>query len=172
MRLRDQIERRVIPTIRQTNTVDGEEVEAIASSVMRELELLGLELPAQLIHRDAHPGNMLFEGDTLTGIVDFEMVTRGPRVFDICYCATSILISAFDEAGRREEWPGLFEAIVGGYKGVSKLAAAERRAFWAILAAIELLFIAHGLDHGDVGGARCNERALLWLTGERERLGL
>jgi len=40
-------------------------------------------LPTGLIHGDLFPDNMLFEGDELKAIIDFEMVCRSYRTFDV-----------------------------------------------------------------------------------------
>lgn len=41
------------------------------------------QLPARLIHRDFHPGNTLWEGAELTGIVDWTTASRGPGAVDV-----------------------------------------------------------------------------------------
>jgi Ser/Thr protein kinase RdoA (MazF antagonist) len=65
-----------------------------------------------MIHRDAHPSNMLFDGGELTGFLDFEMVTRGLRVFDVCYCGSALLAGGFDEVEKRKQWPELFHSLL------------------------------------------------------------
>jgi prepilin-type processing-associated H-X9-DG protein len=61
------------------------------------LSTINRELPIQLIHRDAHPANMLFLDGRISGWLDFELIVRGPRLFDLCYCATSILMNGMDD---------------------------------------------------------------------------
>ena len=55
------------------------------------LRCLSPALPRQLIHRDFHAGNLLFEGDRLTGLLDFELVRTDFRVFDLAYLLSSTL---------------------------------------------------------------------------------
>ena len=42
------------------------------------------KLPRQLIHRDTHMENMLFENNILTGYIDFDLSQINARIFDLC----------------------------------------------------------------------------------------
>jgi Ser/Thr protein kinase RdoA (MazF antagonist) len=55
------------------------------------------ELPEQLIHRDFHLYNLLFCDGRPSGYLDFDMLMRGPRLFDLCYCSIETLAKRFDE---------------------------------------------------------------------------
>ena len=39
--------------------------------------------PAQLIHGDWHPGNMIFQGRRVAAVIDFDSARLGPRVLDL-----------------------------------------------------------------------------------------
>jgi aminoglycoside phosphotransferase (APT) family kinase protein len=41
------------------------------------------ELPERFIHRDFHPGNTLWEGAKLTGVIDWTTGSRGPAAVDL-----------------------------------------------------------------------------------------
>lgn len=43
---------------------------------------------AAYIHGDYHPGNILFAGNEVRGIVDFDYLAYGPRLYDIAYSLT------------------------------------------------------------------------------------
>jgi len=44
--------------------------------------------PAEVVcHNDFGPYNLMFEGSTLTGVIDFDLASPGPRVWDIAYAA-------------------------------------------------------------------------------------
>ena len=78
-------------------------------------------LPRQLIHRDAHPANVVFENDEVVGMVDFDMVRTGVRIFDICYCSTAVLSDCFTQSPAREEWDMFVQELLRGYIEVQPL---------------------------------------------------
>ena len=44
--------------------------------------------PAQVVcHNDFAPYNLMFEGEELTGVIDFDLASPGPRVWDMGYTA-------------------------------------------------------------------------------------
>jgi len=162
-----------LPAIgRHADQVDCGRVAAMGDEYLAELEPLAAELPMQWIHRDIHPGNMLFAGDELTGILDFEMVRRGPRLFDPCYCATSILIGGWQDPGNRMAWPGLLKELIAGYEETIPLTEPERKAIFSVLSGIEFIFMAFCLEHEQYGPARCNQDVLSWLHDSRARIGV
>jgi Ser/Thr protein kinase RdoA (MazF antagonist) len=173
MELVEQIEEWAIRRIREDGaTVDACAIEQIWQDAQSELKPLYEELPQQLIHRDAHPSNMLFSAGRLTGFVDFEMVRRGPRVFDVCYCGSSILVGGFEDFEKGQKWPSLFHSLVRGYEEFCLLTASERLAMYGVFVTIELIFIAFSLDTHNEDAARTNERLLYWLATHRGALAM
>ena len=171
LKLMEQIREWSIPCIREGRaSIDAESLETIWNDVESEFGPLYEQLPQQLIHRDPHPGNMLFDNGLLTGFVDFEMVVRGPRIFDVCYCGTSLLVSGFPDKEKMHIWPVLFRSLVKGYQDVCPLIPAETMALYGMLAAIELIFAAFSLETWAEGSARCNASILQWLSANRERI--
>lgn len=55
------------------------------------------DLPQRFIHRDYHPGNTLWEGVALTGIVDWTTGSRGPAAVDLGHLRWNL---AFDYGQR------------------------------------------------------------------------
>jgi Ser/Thr protein kinase RdoA (MazF antagonist) len=160
-----QIEEWAIPRIHEGQAVvDAEAIASIWRDVEGEFVPLHDGLPKQLIHRDAHIYNMLFDEGKLTGFLDFEMAVRGLPLFDVCYCAGSILVDGFEDAEKAQKWPALFRSIVAGYETIRPLSLAERQAVYGVLVATQFLFIAFWLDRGDEGNARSSERMLYWLV--------
>lgn len=90
--------------------------------------------PAVWIHGDLHPGNLVADGDTLTGIIDFGDVTAGDPAYDL-----SIAWTGFDQAGRA--------ALQASLDGVYDDATWTRARGWA--ASIATLLIVHSDDNPD-----------------------
>lgn len=66
---------------------------------------------AHLIHGDFHMGNALFEGSSLTSLLDFTCVRRGPWQFDVGYCRCDLsLLFGLAEA---DEFSNAYEATRG-----------------------------------------------------------
>ena len=127
-------------------------------------------LPGQLIHRDPNPANMLFLDGELTAWLDFDMVTRSVRVFDPCYCATSILVGGWQSPEKRNAWPRLFAALLSAYGSSQSLTETEAGAVFPVLLAIQLMFMAFSLGQKQDSAARCNGEVLAWLVDNRQRI--
>ena len=173
MALVTHIDEWAMPRIREGRAVvDAGGLEQIWREARSELGPASKELPRQLIHRDPHPSNMLFTEGRLTGWVDFDLVRRGPRMFDLCYCASSLLVEGFEDHEKGQLWPSLYRSMVQGYEELWPLAASERRAAYGVFVVIELIFTAFWLDRGNEGGARQCERLLYWLAAHRDALAI
>jgi Ser/Thr protein kinase RdoA (MazF antagonist) len=135
---------------------------------VRRLEQLCLKivsvrgLPQQLIHRDPHRLNMLFSNRALTGYLDFDLVHQGPRLFDLCYCASGVLSESFSISGYPAYWLQIVERIFRAYGRMVELSTEERLAAWSMLVTIELIFMGYCLDGGNIDAALMHERMLFW----------
>ncbi|WYP26430.1 phosphotransferase [Alkalihalobacillus sp. FSL W8-0930] len=72
-------------------------------------------LPKQLIHRDAHIHNILFHENDLAGVIDFDLAEVNHTLFDLCYCATSVLSEVYDKGELRDAWPTFVQRLVEAY---------------------------------------------------------
>jgi aminoglycoside phosphotransferase (APT) family kinase protein len=57
-------------------------------------------LPAVLLHRDFHPGNVLWRRSAVCGVVDWVGACTGPAVADVAHCRVNLLTVGADAAGR------------------------------------------------------------------------
>ncbi|MFB3430411.1 MAG: phosphotransferase [Phycisphaerales bacterium] len=82
---------------------------------------LGLaDWPRQTIHGDWHPGNMLFEGDRLAAVIDYETARTDVRCVDLASAALQCSMTA-SPGKPPHEWPAelnpnRFKATLTGYE--------------------------------------------------------
>jgi aminoglycoside phosphotransferase (APT) family kinase protein len=57
-------------------------------------------LPAVLLHRDFHPGNVLWRWGTVSGVVDWQAACTGPAVADVAHCRVNLLTFGAEAAER------------------------------------------------------------------------
>lgn len=86
-------------------------------------------LPQAIVHGDLFADNVLFEGDAVTGVLDFEAAGVGPRLFDL---AVAVHALCFDAAARTFE-VGRARALADGYRAGTALTAGEVAAWPEVL---------------------------------------
>lgn len=128
------------------------------------------KLPRQIIHRDIHAGNLLFEKGRFTGYIDFDLSQRNMRVFDPCYMSTGILSGCIEDAGKLKQWTGIFKSIMQGYDEVCVLSSEEKMALIYVLYSIQFIFIAYFAENGYSPLAETNIRILNWIYENRNSL--
>jgi aminoglycoside phosphotransferase (APT) family kinase protein len=57
-------------------------------------------LPEVLVHRDFHPGNVLWRRGTVSGVVDWQAACTGPAVIDVAHCRVNLLTFDAGTAGQ------------------------------------------------------------------------
>jgi homoserine kinase type II len=81
------------------------------------------KLPKGIIHGDLFADNLLFRGEKLTAVLDFEAACRGKFIFDI---ATAVNALCFVDGGYSLD---RFRYVLRGYESVRTLSLAEWDAF-------------------------------------------
>jgi len=66
-----------------------------------------------LLHRDYHPGNLLWEKGTLSGIVDWPSSCRGPRGIDVAHARGNLAL--VDGVGAAEQFLRAYREVVPSY---------------------------------------------------------
>ena len=100
------------------------------------------KLPVQIIHRDPNPDNIFMADGRVTGFLDFELTRIMPRIFDLCYAATGILSTVWQEKALRPAFFDAARAIWQGYDSLSPLTEAEKAALPDMVLAIQLICVA------------------------------
>lgn len=111
--------------------------------VVSELESLYGNLPVQLIHRDVHFGNFLFDEGKFSGYIDFDLSQRNIRIFDLCYFLLGLLSEEEKMELTEEQWFDFVSKVFMGYERKRLLSEAERQAVPCVMECIELLFTAY-----------------------------
>lgn len=107
------------------------------------------ELPKQLIHRDVHLGNFLFDNGVFSGYIDFDLSQRNIRIFDLCYFLLGILLEEDNNRVEKQKWYEIIRQVIGGYDSIAALSTLEKKAVTCVMKNIEILFTAYFLGIGD-----------------------
>lgn len=124
--------------------------------ILSELTAIYHKLPVQLIHRDVHFGNFLFEKGKFSGYIDFDLSQRNIRIFDICYFLLGMLSEKEKLEITADIWFELVRDVFTGYEKKLQLSEEEKKAVPYVMECIELLFVSYFEDQKDV---RCAEDA-------------
>ena len=132
-------------------------------------------LPRQIIHRDIHTDNVLFEKGKFSGFLDFDMSQRNVRIFDVCYLGATLLVENYQNEERFEMWRKIFRGVFDGYckapvPMVSKLTENEIRAIPYMFIFIELVLTAFFAGSGNMDVAESCADMVKWLYENRNRV--
>lgn len=141
--------------IRRTLEADGWRLigRAEYEAVTDRLKSVYEKLPKQLIHRDVHFGNFLFQDGEFSGYIDFDLSQRNIRIFDIGYFLAGLLTRESGLRPDREEWLGMVRGVLSGYESVVRLEPEEKDALACVMESIELLFAAYFIGEKDRSSA-------------------
>lgn len=117
-------------------------------NTLNHLEELYDKLPKQLIHRDVHFGNFLFDKGKFSGYIDFDLSQRNIRIFDVCYFLLGLLTEEENKMSQRE-WLQIVRDTVDGYGEIAAITPEERKVIPYVMQSIEILFVAYFLNEGD-----------------------
>jgi Ser/Thr protein kinase RdoA (MazF antagonist) len=127
-------------------------------------------LPRQLIHRDMHLGNLLFDHGKFVGYLDFDISQKNVRIFDLCYLGASMLVDNYWKEDRFKAWCSIFDSVLEEYGNVSPLSPSELEAIPQMFVLIELTFVAF---FSKVGQPELSNRCIEmtnWLYDNKERI--
>jgi Ser/Thr protein kinase RdoA (MazF antagonist) len=98
----------------------------------RSVDALGLPgWPTQIVHADWHPGNMLFDGDRVVAVLDYDSARVWQRVLDVANGC--LQFSAVNGGRNLSKWPDRTDAhrarrFLNGYDEVAVISRAELQA--------------------------------------------
>ena len=114
---------------------------AVIKSTDMELGRVFPLLPRQLIHRDFHPQNVLYEGNQISGWLDFDLSHKNVRIFDIAYFLAGLLVNNIQDPDKIKIWNIIYHNLLQGYIEVNQLTDNEINAIPIIMIVIEFLFV-------------------------------
>lgn len=168
----DELFEESLPKIQQNSTDDEiRNVNRIAGELRVSLMPKIRGLPQQLIHKDMHPSNMLYEGGKgVVGLIDFDSVEFGNRLYDICYFCAYILLGGFKDDEKRLKWFKLVRIFIKSYDSVSEITKEELDAFWYVL--LSTLFFFAGVFHSvwNTSTAKKTQNAICWVYENRKEI--
>ena len=103
-----------LPNLEKNEHVDQDVVRTM-NQIHSDFKKTITSLRKQIIHRDMHLSNVIFKDNEFQGFIDFELLERNVRVFDLCYCCTSILSELHSDAELRGKWQHIISKIFEGY---------------------------------------------------------
>ncbi|BCC24108.1 hypothetical protein BCM0079_2701 [Bacillus cereus] len=107
-------------------------------------------LRKQIIHRDMHLSNVIFKDNEFQGFIDFELLEINVRVFDLCYCCTSILSELYSDEVLRGKWQHIISTIFEGYNKQNILTREELQSIWYVMLSIQVIFITYFVQLKDL----------------------
>ena len=93
------------------------------------------DLPAGAIHADLFRDNALFEGDRISGVIDFYFACTDTFLFDVAVCVNDWCV---DSGGEIDEQRSV--ALIGAYRALRPFTDREREAWPVVLRAAALRF--------------------------------
>jgi Ser/Thr protein kinase RdoA (MazF antagonist) len=127
-------------------------------------------LPEQLIHRDCHHGNIVVQGEQVTGFVDCDHLSLGPRVFDLANFVIHMIKHSVNVPQRTAEWFRLFPAVLQGYQHTNPLGTREQQAVYWMLLGILILFVDWFYKTGSPEKALSDLEAFAWIARNRKQI--
>lgn len=127
-------------------------------------------LPRQLIHRDIHFGNILFDKGILSGYIDFDLSQKNARIFDICYFLTGLLVDHEKKKDDVEKWCHIVSMFIKGYEEKNPLTKLEKDSIACLMKNIEILFVAYFISIQDEELAKSAADLFYFIKSNEDRI--
>ncbi|MCT4574177.1 aminoglycoside phosphotransferase, partial [Bacillus thuringiensis] len=82
--------------------------------------------------------------------IDFEILENNVKIFDLCYCCTSVLSELFSNERLRGKWLHIVCKVFEGYYKQNDLTKEELKAIWYVMLSIQIIFIAYFVQLPDL----------------------
>ncbi len=122
-------------------------LEAILDGLEGSIADVSPRLEAQPILWDCHPGNTLIHSGRVSGFVDCDHISLGPRICDLANFAAN-LIARTCEPHHTRPWLEHLPCLVEGYASGTRLTPLEQKAFPLAIPFFLLILTDHFQEHG------------------------
>ncbi|WP_088102873.1 phosphotransferase enzyme family protein [Halalkalibacter urbisdiaboli] len=150
------------------NVYANQQLKDIFKNLEEELKAIIEGLPKQLIHRDAHISNIIYKDCQLAGVIDFEIVEVNVRIFDPCYCSTSILSEIFSDETLRDNWFDFVGILFAEYNKINDLKEVEAKSIWHIMLSIQTIFMAYFASNPKI--FEINKAMFMWIYENKTKI--
>ncbi len=113
------------------------------------------KLDLQMIHRDYHYGNVLFEGNSITGVLDLDSCIIGCNIYDIAYFLAELLVHNKNTDLIKSQTKFLF-----GYEKEIKLDEEEKKLIIVMMLIVHIDFAYWFWENNDIEGVNDSLRNL------------
>lgn len=160
-----------IPVIQRSVTQpERDAFDTIIADIATDLRATTEHLPTQLIHRDCHHGNIVVDGEQVSGFIDCDHLSLGPRVFDLADFIVHMIKQDVGNPERTAAWFGLFPAVIQGYEKETPLSKEEKRALYYVMVGVLLMLAGWFFETGDAAKARSELGAIRWMHYHRQEI--
>jgi Ser/Thr protein kinase RdoA (MazF antagonist) len=121
------------------------------------------DLPVQYIHGDCHGGNIVLDNGDVSGFIDLDHLPYAPRIYDVSYLLADRVKSHIERPAELQAWLGYFDRFLVGYEQVQPLTAAEKRAIWVGMLAVQMIFVDWFFTHNEQAAAEKNLVVFYWI---------
>ncbi len=167
----DDLLERSIPTVQRSMArPERAAVGALLAAFTAELRAIPAHLPTQLIHRDCHHGNIIVDGEQVSGFVDYDHLSIGPRLFDLADFIVHMIKQHVADPEWTAEWSQLFPAVLQGYESEVPLLREEKQALFPMMLGILLMFAAWFYETGSPDRAPLELAAFAWMAHNGQKI--
>jgi len=121
------------------------------------------DLPEQLIHRDCYPGNFLSSGVEVTGIIDWDHLSLGPRILDPAYFVVQIAKRQIHDTGKMVRWFDDLLLLLEGYQDENTLSVKEKEAFPSVMLSVPIFFTSWLIETEQFSSIQLELDTIEWL---------
>jgi len=135
----------------------------ILKHVESELLFKHLNLPRQMIHKDVHPQNIMFHEGETSGWLDFDLVCKDIRIFDIAHLLDSLILERHNNHLTIGAWHKMWTDLLTGYNEISSLTCEEIEILPVLMVAIEVWYAAYWQNNNYSEGSKKASLLAKWL---------